>query len=545
MFGYVQKGSVTVFALEPLIPSFDSNVIADEYHAAWREFDEEVKTKIVLYVSVYDDFLSILKKAGYQALHIGKEPYVLLSNCIPTGKSGKGVRAARNQALRAGVAVEEWSANKIQADKKVEVEMREILKRWKSRNVMELGGFLNTVNPFEKMKDRRYFLARKNNEQLEAFLVATPIPGKKSYFLEDMVVRPGAARGAGELLTLEAMIALAESKAEMASLGVVALTSINENSGYKLPRTINTIFIKIPKFLSRFYNASGLETFRKRFKPHIWENVSLAVKNNPSSGVSDTKAWFRAFGALLLCFTPKFRLSSEWFTSTFLRPILRYPTSHLTAALFIASFCFINRGGELPTWALNSFGISGDTPILQWFYRTFTSDFLFFDATHFGISLVLLWGLIRWMERTYSKNFVIGFVLATSFLDDFINQILLIRPYRYFQPHLFSHLIAIKDVGPSLWIAVFIGLQLVTMKRNREVLFAILLCSFILVFSFSASHYSNLILNLNHPLFLAFGYICGKIRFHHEQEASRKVAKQKPPVAKSVLNHEQKAIDLV
>ena len=53
IFGYVQKGSVTVFALEPLIPSSDAAIVADEYHRAWREFDEEVKTKIVLYVSVF------------------------------------------------------------------------------------------------------------------------------------------------------------------------------------------------------------------------------------------------------------------------------------------------------------------------------------------------------------------------------------------------------------------------------------------------------------------------------------------------------------
>ena len=134
-----------------------------------------------------------------------------LAQCIPTGKSGKGVRAARNQALRAGVITEEVSGEQIRVEKKIQDEMRAVLAQWKSRNLFEMGGFLNTVNPFLRMEDRRYFLSRDRNGRLDGYLVATPIPRKKSFFLEDLVLRKNSSRGSGELLMLEGMAALAEA----------------------------------------------------------------------------------------------------------------------------------------------------------------------------------------------------------------------------------------------------------------------------------------------------------------------------------------------
>ena len=56
----------------------------------------------------------------------------------------------------------------------------------------------------------------------------------------------------------------------------------------------------------------------------------------------------------------------------------------------------------------------------------------------------------------------------------------------------------------------------------------------ILVFAFSAAHLSTLVLNLNHSLFFAVGFIVGKVRFEYERIVSRRVARQKPPVGKSV-----------
>ncbi|MFM9746008.1 hypothetical protein ACKI2C_51500, partial [Streptomyces brasiliscabiei] len=81
-----------------------------------------------------------------------------------------------------------------------------------------------------------------------------------------------------------------------------------------------------------------------------------------------------------------------------------------------------NRGGDLPEWALKRFGFSGDSPFLEWYYRTVTSDFLFFDATHFLSSFVFLFFLLRGMERSYPLRFGAMVICGAVFIDDFVNQ---------------------------------------------------------------------------------------------------------------------------
>lgn len=532
VFGYVQRGSVTMFALEPLVP--DPATEAADFPRAWAEVQEAIQPKVSFFVSVYDRFLAHLKADHFQSLQIGREPFVDLSNCIPTGKSGKGVRAARNQALRAGVTVEEWSGERILAHPRLKHEMQAMIVQWKARKVLDLGGGLNTVNPFEKMEVRRYFLASSQRGRLEGFLVATPIPGERSFFLEDLVLRNGSARGAGELLTLETMATLAESGAHFASLGVVALTCVKKDSAHRLPPMAEFALVKIPGFLSRFYNVAGLETFRKRFKPQRWEQVHLALKNHPRSGISDDKAWFHAMFTLFASFRPRLNLSWRWPLGELRHLLVRHPVSTFACTLSALSFTLVNHGGPLPDWALKSYGFAGDAPLWQWYYRTFTSDFLFFDWTHFASSFVFLFVFLRWMERSYPLRFGASVVLGLAFIDDFVNQLVLVAPYRYFQPKLFEHLVTIKDVGPSLWIAAVLGLQLCTLRKHREILFASVSVALILVFAFSAAHLSTLVLNLNHSLFFAVGFIVGKLRYEYERIVSRRVARKKPPVAKSV-----------
>lgn len=534
IFGFREVGEVFLFAFEPLEPRTPeaSPPSAAAFRSAWSEILRELRPKISLFVSVYEPFMEVLRAENFQILQVGKEPYVALADCVPTGKSGKGVRAARNQAVRSGVSVKEWTKEQILAHPTMERDMGRVLKLWKSRNAVDMGGFVNAVDPFAKMECRRYFLAFTEETGLEAFLVATPIPGRESFFLEDLVICPGATRGTGELLTLEAMIALAESNAKMASLGVVSLTSVNEDSAYNLHGVARWALVTVPKYLTKFYNVGGLEMFRKRFKPHRWENIFLALHYEKSASGSDLGAWLKALFALVKSFRPRLNISASWVYHSLSRPIQKHPVSYGVATLASLSFWVINRGGRLPDWALSRFGFYGGAPLVEWPWRSLTSDFLFFDLSHYAISVVLLFCLLRWMEQLHRTKFVALFWLGTALFDDFINQAVLVYPYQYFQPKLFLNLISIKDVGPSLWIATFTGLQVCSLRRGREILFAALSLGTVLCFAFGSAHISNLILNLNHFLFLTLGFVAGKLKFEYERKVSRQVCRMKAPEQK-------------
>lgn len=531
VFAYLQRKKVTLIALEPLIPFSGTLPQIDEHEflRAWNDFIEEIKPAISFFVSVYDPFLAVLKKHGFQSIQVGKEPYVDLTSFMPTGNAGKGVRAARNQAVRAGVVIEEWTKEKIDAHPAMKREMALILRKWTDRNFLELGGFLNRVDPFQFMENRRYFLAINKKNRLEGFQVATPIPGENSFFLEDLILRPGASRGCGEFLTLEAMAGLANHKTTFASLGVVSLTSINEDSFYQLPTIVQLVLVKAPKYLSKIYNVKGLETFRKRFKPSRWENVHLVMKNHPDSGVSDTWAWFFALFTLIHSFEPVLKISKDWFATSFVHPIFKSKMAALICGLFTISYLGLNHGAQLPKRILDRFGFSGDSPSLEWPFRSILSDFLFFDFAHYLSSALILFFLIRWMEKTHKFKFVALCVVCTSLFDDFVNQFVLILPYSYFQPRIFQHLVSFKDVGPSLWMATFLGIQLCTVKKNREIIFSLLAIGCIMSFALNSTRLVTLVLNLNHTLFFIFGFIIGKLKFESDRKMSRLVANNKTP----------------
>ena len=63
IFAFLSKGSVTIFALEPLVP--EDSYSGDAFHLAWEELKRELKPRIALFVSVNDEFLHLLKARGF------------------------------------------------------------------------------------------------------------------------------------------------------------------------------------------------------------------------------------------------------------------------------------------------------------------------------------------------------------------------------------------------------------------------------------------------------------------------------------------------
>src|SRR4051794_23319712 len=64
IFGFAQRGDVTLLALEPLICHGDEAVLG--FDQAWREFSEAVQPKISIFISIYSSFAEILSAKGFQ-----------------------------------------------------------------------------------------------------------------------------------------------------------------------------------------------------------------------------------------------------------------------------------------------------------------------------------------------------------------------------------------------------------------------------------------------------------------------------------------------
>jgi hypothetical protein len=535
IFAFTQIGDVTLFALEPLIPGSPVEYgpeHVDAFQKAWAEFTQIVEVKISAFVAVYDPFNKLLKQSGYNSIKVGQEPWVNLNDCIPKGNSGKGVRSARNQALLAGLKVEEWSHEEIASDPKKRAVMTEIYQDWKSHRLVNLDGFMSTVDPFAYMSDRRYFVLR-SQKRIEAYLIATPVPGINSYYLEDMALRQQTPRGTGELLTLEAMIALGEAGANQSSLGVVSISKLDAEDAKDLPPLAKFLMVTLPKYISPFYNFAGMEVYRKRFKPHVWKNINLAVKND-QPGLSASMAWLKVLIALVIAFKPRLQISRKWLTHVFVRPVLNRPLTFSFALVTTFLFAKINHFGALPHSVLQNFGFSANITWTDWIHRSIISDFLHFDKRHFLASAVPTMIILYWAEKTHPRNFIIPFFFFCSVFDDITNYWVLIKPFQHFHPAMFSDMIAYKDVGSSLILMTFVGLQLCQFKFLREPLFALIMLSSVLAFAFTSAHLQWLIMNLNHAVFFVLGFLAGKARFEYQRHLSRLASKRKPPIARCV-----------
>ena len=541
IFGYKQVGDVTLFALEPLIPGAPTEYTLEheqQFLAAWGELCAELDPKVCCFTAVYEPFLQLLHKGGFQSVKIGTEPWVCLDNCIPSGNAGKGVRWGRNQALRAGLKVEEWSCAEISGDAAKRKAMEALFDAWRSRNPVDLRGFLNACDPFAHMEVRRYFVLKDKEDRLQAYLIATPVPGIKSYFLEDLVMHPAAPCGAGELITLEAMVTLntdAEASGHrMASLGVVACTTMNEAETRGLPKLINFLMLKLPGYLCKVYNYAGLETFRSRFKPEYWQSVHLAVFNRRPGYISDTGAWVMSLAALLKAFKPTLKLSWGWVRHRLLRPFKRHPISLFILTTSFLVFWLVNGFGEIPVWAIRDLGYRGSAPFWQWPLRSISSDYLYFNLSHILLCCPAYFLFVWWAEERSKLSFLLPFFAAISLFSDSVFNVFVLKPFYFISPGIYTRMAELQDVGGSLVMMAFIGLMIAEFRKLRDIILPVFALAVLFVLVFTNTRFHSLVLNLNHLLFLVIGYLTGRVKQELYKRRSQRAARCKPPSARCV-----------
>ncbi len=522
VFGYKVIDRITFFAVEPLIPSEAGKIEA--FDTAWAEFRSVVQPEIAVFVAVGKAFFDVLRQKGFLGMQIGLEPWIDLAQCIPKGNSGKGVRSARNQAIKSQVKVEEWLPENTRMQEELAEEMQAIYKDWGNRRIVQLSGFILSTDSFAFMQERRYFLA-KSLGKLQGYLIASPIYRTESFYIEDLIIRGNAPRGTGELLTLEAMVALRDSGYREASLGIVSVNSMEK---------VHFFIDIILRVLKKFYNFNGMELYRKRFNPHRWSPVYLAIANYENGNSIPILFWLRMVIAFVKLFKFRIRLSPKVILQSALKRISKTPITVMYLFVTLILFLLANRGGDLNPSVFARFGFYAAAPIREWLLRSVTSDFLYLDRVHFVMTALPLFLLIYWTEKSHQFKFTLTVLVLTHVFDDIIDYFLIYLPFSYVQPALFARLISEKDVGGSLTLATLLGIQICQIRKHREIIFVALILSVVLVLALTSIKYHIFIINLNHLVFLGLGFTVGKLKFEFQRMQSRKASRNKPPEAKSV-----------
>lgn len=522
LFAYLRQGSTIVVALDPIPPSGKN---FESLEAAFSEFSAAQPAARYIWAGVRDITLQNLPELPWQALLVGREPWITLKDHGATGKSARGVKSGRNQALRAGLRVEEWR-DVGESPEKLAV-LQKLYAGWKRSTFLQLEGFLQATNHAAFVKHRRYFVVRSAKKTF-GFLVASPVKARKGFYFEDLILDPQHPRGASELLVSDAIEKIRESDALEVSLGLVPLTFLSPHLERPPGPVIRIFFRGLKQWLRLFYNSEGILIYRKRFRPTYWENSYLLLlrADRKTPGVKD---WGLGTFALLSAHRPRLQFHWAAFRETFIRPVMRHPVSLFFLLANGVTFGFINRGNALPNWALEEYGFHASASIAEWVKRTICSDFLFWDQPHFYVISTLLILVLFQLEKIYPRRLLALIVLGTVVFDDMIDFLLIKKPLDYFHPKIFSKIIEYHDVGPSLICLTLVGMWVYSLKRWREPIFVLLSLGMVFGFSFTSVHLHHFFLNINHVFFLGVGYIAAHARQEWERKRSQKMARKAGP----------------
>ena len=127
------------------------------------------------------------------------------------------------------------------------------------------------------LQDRMVLVARRD-EEVVGFLVASPVPRRNGYLIEQIVRIPRSPNGTAELLIDAAMRKLAKAESMYVTMGLVALASRARELMVQNPLWLRVLTTWARAHGRRFYHFDGLEAFRAKLCPMDWEPI-YAISN--------------------------------------------------------------------------------------------------------------------------------------------------------------------------------------------------------------------------------------------------------------------------
>ena len=182
------------------------------------------------------------------------------------------LRAQLNRARNKGVSVS--VVNDVGALDRAP--LRRILDEWLTTRGLPPLHFLVEPETLAQLDDRLVFVASRGGEPI-AFLVASPVPARRGWLIEQIVRGRAAVNGTNELLVDTSIRAMADASAEYVTLGLSPL-SVHASGAEENPLWLRALLRWVRAHGRRFYNFEGLDQFKSKFAPERWEPV-YAIAN--------------------------------------------------------------------------------------------------------------------------------------------------------------------------------------------------------------------------------------------------------------------------
>ncbi len=287
LVGFVESAAYRVVAGSPVCPVERLAEVVEEFEA-----ETHAARLWSCYFAADERLASVLAERGPQdRILLGAQPWWDPAGwpAIVAGKAS--LRAQLNRARNKGVRVESWDPLRATGEARLE----RCLAEWLSTRGLPPLHFLVETETLERLYDRRIFVALRDGEVL-GFLVASPVPQRQGWLVEQNLRGLQAPNGTSELLLDAAMRDLAEGGASWVTLGLSPLSRRAEltqsEQGWLL-----LLLVWVRAHGQRFYNFDGLDAYKAKFQPHGWEPI-YAITSERSVGLGTLYAIAGAFGKM-------------------------------------------------------------------------------------------------------------------------------------------------------------------------------------------------------------------------------------------------------
>jgi phosphatidylglycerol lysyltransferase len=286
VIGYVRRSGVRVVAGAPVCAPERLQGIVAEFATEARLAGERV-----CYFGAGARLAETLQRAGpCGTVGLGAQPSWDPRRWSAIIARRASLRAQLRRARNKGVAVTRWSAERAQSSP----ELERLLREW----LRELGlpplHFLIESDTISLTRDRRIFVAMRAEHSV-AYLVASPVPSRRGWLIEQIVRGRSAPNGTSELLVDAAMRALADEGAEYVTLGLAPLSRQSRWADPGVPAWLRLVLHWVRAHGRRFYDFDGLDRFKTKFAPEEWEEI-VAIDDRPRFSMRALWAITAAFG---------------------------------------------------------------------------------------------------------------------------------------------------------------------------------------------------------------------------------------------------------
>jgi phosphatidylglycerol lysyltransferase len=215
----------------------------------------------------------VIRRGGWSVASLGAQPSWNPALWAAILARRSSLRAQLNRARNKGVSVQERTTTGDQDG------LRRCLDEWLADRRLPTLHFRVEPETLGRLGDRRLFVAERDGSVI-AFLLASPIPARRGWLVEQIIRGRAAPNGTAELLLDAAMRVLAADGARYVTLGLAPLSAHSSFDASRMPLWLRAVLRWVRAHGRRFYNFEGLDRFKSKFEPDDWEEI-VALSDSP------------------------------------------------------------------------------------------------------------------------------------------------------------------------------------------------------------------------------------------------------------------------